>query len=873
MSQSDPGQLAQALGEHELVEQLGFVRRVARALVRNAAAAEDVAQDALLAALTLERPPRSGLRPWLYGVVRNLARDRQRRSARHDELGPEPASAADAAEAAVAQGEQAQLVVETVMGLSEPYRTVVLMRYLEERSPREVAEALGRPVATVETQLARGIARMREQLDRRSGGDRSQWLKALSPLVLSRARLRQLSGSAGTGLPVTALLVLVALVPAALLASWLLVERRPDRPEAAGAGAVVRTAAVDPDDGGAPSLSRSADRSPAAAPEAATKDAPGPPGTRVRVVERGTAAPIVGAKVTVSTIGAADLIGALGAAGQLPPGLITPGGASGTPPPGAPPAWSTMPTRAELDALLENGGMEQLAAGGFVERGPDGKLVVRAEGAERTPSKAVTTTVELPGLTEGLGVHVTDDAGAVQFDETLPASATVTVLAEGFGRWSGPLDGAASDGLFTIELEPSRAFTLLAGSPPPGTSLGYVLRHAILPDERSGRLRTGQRVVFESLVPGDYLLDVELRRGARRTLQRRVGRRIHIDGKSALSVAAWESSARSLDLEVVADALTVVEGATMLVSSDGAGREDGWVDEVVVRKAGARFVDLPAGELELWARTRADRDRGRARLQPWTGPKRMRHFIGGVFVAHRFEGDAPRGMRYWVTGPLDRPSHERLVDAYVSMPLPVGSMTALDPLPPGAYELWAVRGRSIVRHRFEVAKEPLDLVTRLDLPAGGRLRLDTTIDEPDQVGLIELVTPSGFVLPGARLVPGEEWELPEGDYGLRFDGTTPDPERRAVEVRGETALDLVASDLCRWVELRAVVDAGAPPPSIFVLAGDAETGARRFDLDDRATTRAWLRPGDYRALDPGGRQGSFSVEEGAGTLELRLDLK
>ena len=63
--------------EEDLLAQMGWVRDLARALVRDPALAEDVAQEAWLTA-TL-RPPRSyegegGLRAWLATVVRNLVR-------------------------------------------------------------------------------------------------------------------------------------------------------------------------------------------------------------------------------------------------------------------------------------------------------------------------------------------------------------------------------------------------------------------------------------------------------------------------------------------------------------------------------------------------------------------------------------------------------------------------------------------------------------------------------------------------------------------------------------------------------------------------------------------------------------------------------
>ena len=54
-----------------------------------------------------------------------------------------------------------------IQALKEPYRLVCQLCLLEEKSPEEAALALGRPVKTIHTQLARGKRLLREQLERR----------------------------------------------------------------------------------------------------------------------------------------------------------------------------------------------------------------------------------------------------------------------------------------------------------------------------------------------------------------------------------------------------------------------------------------------------------------------------------------------------------------------------------------------------------------------------------------------------------------------------------------------------------------------------------------------------------------------------------
>ncbi|MBL4771088.1 MAG: carboxypeptidase regulatory-like domain-containing protein, partial [Planctomycetes bacterium] len=70
-------------------------------------------------------------------------------------------------------------LVHAVSELNEPYRTVLLQRFLEELPPRAIAKRLGVPVNTVNTQLSRGLADLRERLNRRPGG-RDSWMPGLA---------------------------------------------------------------------------------------------------------------------------------------------------------------------------------------------------------------------------------------------------------------------------------------------------------------------------------------------------------------------------------------------------------------------------------------------------------------------------------------------------------------------------------------------------------------------------------------------------------------------------------------------------------------------------------------------------------------------
>ena len=162
-----------------------WVRTLARSLVTDPARADDVAQQTMLEAI--ERPPQNLHQPkgWLATVARNTARalalqDRRRR---HREQAVARSEAIDADPAAFAHRAAAhKQVVDAVFALPEPYRSVVLLRYFEGLDAQQIAVHQDRPVATVRTQLQRGLERMRQRLDR-DFGDRQSWCAALLPLL------------------------------------------------------------------------------------------------------------------------------------------------------------------------------------------------------------------------------------------------------------------------------------------------------------------------------------------------------------------------------------------------------------------------------------------------------------------------------------------------------------------------------------------------------------------------------------------------------------------------------------------------------------------------------------------------------------------
>jgi RNA polymerase sigma-70 factor (ECF subfamily) len=186
-------------GEHESLERLlgqtRWMRHLARELCADAAAADDLVQDACVAAIA--RPPRdeSAGRPWLARVLANLSRERHRsRSARRArEHHAARREALPSASDIVERAEIGRHLVECVLALDEPYRSTVLSRYFDELSAEEIARRDGVSSSTVRTRLGRGLACLRERLERRDG---RAWMSSIVLLARSGSRSGAGVGSA-----------------------------------------------------------------------------------------------------------------------------------------------------------------------------------------------------------------------------------------------------------------------------------------------------------------------------------------------------------------------------------------------------------------------------------------------------------------------------------------------------------------------------------------------------------------------------------------------------------------------------------------------------------------------------------------------------
>jgi len=144
--------------------------RAAYLTVRDAAAAEDIAQEAFLSALSAlgrfdRRRPFS---PWLHRIAVNRAIDWSRARTVRSEVAATPALLdAVGSEPPLDESLGGSGEVEAALGaLPAEQRAVVVLRYLLEYTPGEIARMLELPRGTINSRLRRGLDRLSGSFER-----------------------------------------------------------------------------------------------------------------------------------------------------------------------------------------------------------------------------------------------------------------------------------------------------------------------------------------------------------------------------------------------------------------------------------------------------------------------------------------------------------------------------------------------------------------------------------------------------------------------------------------------------------------------------------------------------------------------------------
>jgi RNA polymerase sigma-70 factor, ECF subfamily len=141
--------------------------RVTRAILRNDDAAEDTMQEAYLRAFVNlgQFAGEAKFSTWLTKIAVYEALGRLRRSKAYDELTEDVMNASENPERA-AYGKQLESVMEAAVDALPPlYRSVFVMREVEEMTVSETANCLGVTDETVRTRLHRARALLRRRLE------------------------------------------------------------------------------------------------------------------------------------------------------------------------------------------------------------------------------------------------------------------------------------------------------------------------------------------------------------------------------------------------------------------------------------------------------------------------------------------------------------------------------------------------------------------------------------------------------------------------------------------------------------------------------------------------------------------------------------
>lgn len=169
----------------ELLVHSDFMKRLVRSLVGNKDQAEDVLQQTWLTALERQNTGGVPTQTFLSRISRNVVRAmyrgeksrraRERKYVDHKKL-LEPEEIASLEEAR-------RRLIESVLKLKEPYRNVILRRFYDDMSPKEIADRFGLSVNTVRTQIKRGVKMMRDMMDASQELSKQDWRIALAPII------------------------------------------------------------------------------------------------------------------------------------------------------------------------------------------------------------------------------------------------------------------------------------------------------------------------------------------------------------------------------------------------------------------------------------------------------------------------------------------------------------------------------------------------------------------------------------------------------------------------------------------------------------------------------------------------------------------
>lgn len=170
----------------ELLANAAWLRTLALAMSGQPDMADDAVQLTWESALRRPPDPTRPSKPWLAQVVRNFLnkhrRSEKRRWAYESKAAFEAEPWAESAETMAEKAEAYRLLTQLVANLDERKRTIVLLRYCEEKTAALIGQQLDLPAGTVRRLLAEAGDELAHQMDDAYRGQRKVWLGAFVPM-------------------------------------------------------------------------------------------------------------------------------------------------------------------------------------------------------------------------------------------------------------------------------------------------------------------------------------------------------------------------------------------------------------------------------------------------------------------------------------------------------------------------------------------------------------------------------------------------------------------------------------------------------------------------------------------------------------------
>lgn len=147
------------------------LHKTAYLIVQDAGAAEDIAQEAMLAAVrAIDRfDPRRPLQPWLHRIAANRSLDWLRARARRNEVAGNESGLLGSLTAPDSVSNSSGEILAALGVLQPDERALVVLCHVGGYRPSEIAKVLEVPAATVRTRLHRARGRLRAELEHREG--------------------------------------------------------------------------------------------------------------------------------------------------------------------------------------------------------------------------------------------------------------------------------------------------------------------------------------------------------------------------------------------------------------------------------------------------------------------------------------------------------------------------------------------------------------------------------------------------------------------------------------------------------------------------------------------------------------------------------